>query len=79
MTITSHNFRPKKDGDFSWLTDLNLAHNSNKLLELYNGIQKNMGEMVWREGYDIHTYNLVRWAGVDPRDGAPCGMMQKGI
>ncbi len=27
--------------------------------------------MVWREGYDIHTYNLVRWAGVDPRDGAP--------
>ena len=78
VTITSHNFRPKKDGDFSWLTDLNLAHNSNKLLELYNGIQKNMGEMVWREGYDIHTYNLVRWAGVDPRDGAPLWYDAKG-
>ena len=78
VTITSHNFRPKKDGDFSWLTDLNLAHNSNKLLELYNGIQKNMGETVWKEGYDIHTYNLVRWAGVDPRDGAPLWYDAKG-
>ena len=34
--------------------------------------------MVWREGYDIHTYNLVRWAGVDPRDGAPLWYDAKG-
>ena len=71
VTISSQNFKADRKGDFTWDTDLNLAHNTNKLLKLYNGIQKNMGETVWKEGYDIHTYNLVRWAGVDPRDGAP--------
>lgn len=71
VTITSENFKPKRAGGFAWTTDLNLSHNTNRLLELYNGIQKNLGEKVWKEGYDINTYNLVRWAGVDPRDGAP--------
>lgn len=71
LTISSENFKPKEEGGFGWTTDLNMSHNSNKLLKLYNGISKNMGQQVWKEGYDIHTYNLVRWAGVDPRDGAP--------
>lgn len=71
VTLTTNNFVAKKDGDFYWNTDLNLSSNNNKLTKLYNGIQKNMGTTVWKEGYDIHTYNLVRWAGVDPYDGAP--------
>lgn len=71
VTLTTNNIVAKKDGDFYWNTDLNLSSNNNKLTKLYNGIQKNMGTTVWKEGYDIHTYNLVRWAGVDPYDGAP--------
>jgi hypothetical protein len=30
-----------------------------------------MGTKIWREGYDLNTYYLVRWAGVDPQDGGP--------
>ncbi|MDP4277369.1 MAG: SusC/RagA family TonB-linked outer membrane protein [Bacteroidota bacterium] len=60
-----------KKKDLEWTAELNLSHNKNSLLELYNGIQKVMGEKIWREGYDINTFYLVRWAGVDPRDGAP--------
>jgi len=71
ITISSENLKPRKNGGLRWITELNMAHNSNKLLEIYNGIQKNMGNYVWKEEYDIHTFNLVRWAGVDPRDGAP--------
>lgn len=72
VTLTSENFVPKRDGDFGWTTTLNISHNRNKLLKLYNGIQKNMGTTsTWKEGYDTNTWFLVRWAGVDPRDGMP--------
>ena len=30
-----------------------------------------MGNFIWRENKDLNTYYLIRWAGVDPRDGAP--------
>lgn len=78
VSITSKNFVPKKEGDFTWTTDLNLAHNSNTLKKLYNGIQKNFGTTSYIEGYDIHTYFLVRWAGVDPYDGSPMWYDAKG-
>lgn len=72
VSITSENFVPHRDGDFGWITTLNISHNRNKLLKLYNGIQKNMGTTsTWKEGYDTNTWFLVRWAGVDPRDGMP--------
>lgn len=73
LTITSENIVPAHAGGFSWTTSLNLAHNKNKLLKLYNGIQKNMGNgsTTWKEGYDSKTWYLVRWAGADPRDGSP--------
>ncbi len=57
--------------DMYWRTELNASHNRNKLVELYNSIEKVMGNYIWREGYDINTFYLIRWAGVDPRDGAP--------
>lgn len=60
-----------KNNDFEWTVEANLSHNVNTLLELYNGNEKVMGEKIWREGYDVNTFYLVRWAGVDPRDGAP--------
>lgn len=68
VTIISDNIQSK---NFNWTTNLNLSHNKNRLLELYNGIEKVMGNKIWREGYDINTYYVVRWAGVNPRDGAP--------
>lgn len=73
VTITTDNILPAHDGGFSWTTSFNLSHNKNKLLKLYNGIQKNMGTgtTTWKEGYDTSTWYLVRWAGVDPRDGSP--------
>lgn len=73
VTITTDNILPSHEGGFSWTTSFNLSHNKNKLLKLYNGIQKNMGtgSTTWKEGYDTSTWYLVRWAGVDPRDGAP--------
>lgn len=68
VTINSVNIRRA----FEWRTDFNISHNRNVLLELYNGIEKVMGtSTLWREGYDVNTHYLVRWAGVDPRDGAP--------
>lgn len=57
--------------DANWWAELNASHNRNKLIKLYNGIEKVMGNYIWREGYDLNTYYIIRWAGVDPRDGAP--------
>ena len=73
VTITTDNILPSHGDGFSWTTTFNLSHNDNKLLKLYNGIQKNMGtgSTTWKEGYDTNTWFLVRWAGVDPRNGAP--------
>lgn len=71
VSIESKNIVAKKSGDFTWTTLFNAAHNRNKLLKLYNGIQKNFDTTSYIEGYDIHTYFLVRWAGVDPADGMP--------
>jgi TonB-linked SusC/RagA family outer membrane protein len=68
LTVSSKNIITD---EFSWQTDFNMSHNSNKLLELYNGIEKVMGDKIWREDLDMNTYYLIRWAGVDPRDGAP--------
>lgn len=68
VSLTLHNIVTP---ELRWTTNLNMSHNENKLLELYNGIEKVMGTKIWREGYDLNTYYLVRWAGVDPQDGGP--------
>lgn len=54
-----------------WSIELNAAHNRNKALKLYNENDRTFGNYIWSEGYDINTLYLIRWAGVDPRDGAP--------
>ncbi|MBR1394320.1 MAG: TonB-dependent receptor [Prevotella sp.] len=71
LTLTSKNIVSQKEDGFRWTTELNLAHNTNILLKLYNGIQKNFGTYSYIEGYDVSTMFLVRWAGVDPADGSP--------
>jgi TonB-linked SusC/RagA family outer membrane protein len=57
--------------DLNWNFEVNMAHNENKVLKLYNHISKVMGTKIWEEGKDINTFYLIRWAGVDPQDGAP--------
>lgn len=57
--------------DFEWRTSFNIAHNKNKILKLYNGNDKVLDLTIRREGKDANAYYLVRWAGVDPRDGGP--------
>ena len=71
LTLTTKNIVSTKEDGFRWETELNLAHNTNILLKLYNGIQKNFGTYSYIEGYDVSTMFLVRWAGVDPSDGMP--------
>ena len=72
INITTRNFIAKKEGDFTWTTDINLARNSNKLKKSYRGTQVNFTDGIsWIEGEDTRTYYLVRWAGVNPYDGSP--------
>jgi hypothetical protein len=68
LTLTSKNISTPV---FEWTTQINMSHNQNKLLKLYNNIQKTSGTKFWKAGYSVDTYYLVRWAGVDPQDGMP--------
>ncbi|MFB9104612.1 SusC/RagA family TonB-linked outer membrane protein [Algibacter miyuki] len=68
VTIESQNIVTK---NFNWQTRLIASHNQNKLLELYNDLPKNLGKKRLEVGKSTDTYYLVRWAGVDPRDGSP--------
>lgn len=67
LNIESENI---KTDNFSWFTSLNMAHTSNKILTL-NVARLGSSNIVWREGYDKNTLNIVRWAGVNPRNGEP--------
>ena len=60
-----------KTDNFNWSTTIMASHNRNKLLELFNDIPKNQGNQRWEVGEDSNAYYLIRWAGVDPRDGYP--------
>ncbi|MGM9768246.1 MAG: SusC/RagA family TonB-linked outer membrane protein [Candidatus Cryptobacteroides sp.] len=59
-----------RNSDFAWYTTLNLAHNRNRILELYNDMLTSYGEYANKAGYEKHVYYLVQWAGVDPTDGS---------
>ena len=67
-----------KAKDYNWNIEFNAAYNKNKLVKLYNSIEKVMGNHIWRENKDLNTFYLIRWAGVDPRDGAPLWYDAKG-
>lgn len=67
LNIETENIRTE---DFSWFTSLNMSHTSNKILTL-NAARLGSSNIVWREGDDKNTLNIVRWAGVNPRNGEP--------
>lgn len=61
--------------DFSWTTNFNIAHNTNKLISL-GGVSPDLLEGGFNdtrviEGQPIGTNFLVRFARVDPTDGLP--------
>lgn len=68
LTLNTQNIMKK---DFEWRTRFNLSHNSNQIVKLYNGNNKVFGNTIRSVGDAIGTFYLIRWAGVDPRDGGP--------
>lgn len=58
---------PIRTKDFSWDLNFNISHNINKVLTLPG--HKDLGAL--REGYDINTFYVREWAGVDPANGNP--------
>lgn len=70
VTVKWDVIKNTRNGMF-WSIEVNGAHNKNKALKLYNENDRTFGNFIWREGFDMQTFYLIRWAGVDPRDGAP--------
>ncbi|MDO6802811.1 SusC/RagA family TonB-linked outer membrane protein [Wenyingzhuangia sp. 1_MG-2023] len=68
ITLESTNIQKE---NFTWKTKILASRNRNKILELYNNVPKNYGNIRLQEGKSKNTFFLVRWAGVDPRDGYP--------
>ncbi|TCC97908.1 SusC/RagA family TonB-linked outer membrane protein [Pedobacter hiemivivus] len=68
MNLVTQNIQNK---DFQWTTNFNIARNTNKILKLYNNNTKVLDKTIREVGKDANTFYLVRWAGVDPRDGGP--------
>ena len=56
--------------DFSWNLGFNLGFNKNTVVLLPNG-EFRQGLQIVREGQDISTWNMPKWAGVDPETGSP--------
>lgn len=68
LSISSTNIqRP----NFSWTTNFNMAHNRNRVTKLADGKPISTGSSITAVGHDVNTFNLIRWAGVDPTTGAP--------
>lgn len=68
MNLITENIKSK---NFGWTTIFNIARNTNKILKLYNNNSKVLDIAIREVGQDASTFYLIRWAGVDPRDGGP--------
>lgn len=60
-----------KDTPFTWNLNLNWSFNKNKITELYEGKDVIENWQIRREGEDINTWYLRKWAGVNPDNGDP--------
>ncbi len=70
FNLTTKNFAGKL---FTWETNLNMAFNRNKVLELNEGaLFSNVGsKQPVALGHDIDEWYMPVWAGVDPANGDP--------
>ncbi len=58
--------------DFVWDIQFNLAHNTNKVLNLYRHAPIANGSIFnITEGHDVQEFYFPLWAGVDPANGDP--------
>ncbi|MBA2250656.1 MAG: TonB-dependent receptor [Chitinophagaceae bacterium] len=71
----SLNLIPVQTRDFNWIVDFNYSHNLNRVLVLPN---KNADipspvstAFLIRQGYDVQSFFVRQYAGVDPNNGDP--------
>ncbi|UBM58386.1 TonB-dependent receptor [Marinilongibacter aquaticus] len=56
---------------FTWTLDFNIGLNRNKITELYDDQEIDRGTKIFKEGYNLDTWYMRKWAGVDPATGNP--------
>lgn len=66
--------------NFSWTSSLTFSTNRNEVIDLYDGEPINLDDdnMRLEEGYDMNTFYLRKWHGVNPETGAPQWMNADG-
>ncbi|MEL7832906.1 SusC/RagA family TonB-linked outer membrane protein [Fodinibius sp. Rm-B-1B1-1] len=64
-------------GAFQWTTDFNISFNDNEVLSLNEGEDIPNGNQRIMEGYDLRTWYMREWAGVDPQTGDPLWIKQE--
>ena len=67
----SLNGRPFNGKNFTWDIAFNIAHNKNRVTELYGGRPVGSGNYNYTVGHDLQSFYLRQWAGVDPANGDP--------
>ena len=65
------NVIPIKTKDFDWDINFNYSNNKNKVTSLPSGKDILNGLFILRPGYDVQSYFLRKYAGVDPANGDP--------
>lgn len=70
FSLTSTNISNR---NFTWETNLNMAFNRNKVLELSDGAPffASGARQPIAPGHDMAEWNMPVWAGVDPQNGDP--------
>ncbi len=66
------NATPVKTANFTWDMSFNITYNKNKVTEIVKGQSQLInGQFLVKPGYDINTYYMREWAGVNPDNGDP--------
>jgi len=66
------NATPVKTKNFQWDLSFNFTHNKNELKTLPPGQRQILsGQFQYQPGYDVTTFYMREWAGVDPQTGNP--------
>jgi TonB-linked SusC/RagA family outer membrane protein len=68
-----------RNGRFQWNVNGNWSTNRNKLVKANVALETlRFGQLANKEGENFNSFYLVRWAGVDPADGKPQWLDEKG-
>lgn len=57
--------------DFGWKASFNISRNKNRVLELNENKEIITGNKIIRVGWDMNTWYLRKWVGVNPENGDP--------